>query len=280
VRAVAVAEFTRTVGAFAYFESDPATQAGIARATLEVILRPVTAPHIGVKMSVYKGRQEGRWRGFKWQAIDDAIADPDVQVLNLVVGAPSDVWFSAKLQLRSSPDLRLRPPSPRCFYFASEQRASGSSLLAVTGKEMLEQIAGAVNPVSGGVLAAPRFNQACCEVEDSANSQHEPSAYIERNKVDCLATSDRWTKARRLYPITLLGPKLASQVTAADALAAGALAVQEINGSLLIDSYPTVVETWDPEYLKATVNLRKWLWPHTIQNPADAVGLGLKLPKR
>jgi hypothetical protein len=275
-----VAEITKAVSAFAYFESDPATQAGIARATIETILRPVTAPHIDVKMSVYKGRQEGRWRGFKWQAIDDAIADPDAQVLNLVVGAPSNVWFSAKLQLRSSPDVRLRPPSPRCFYFASEQRASGSSSLAVAGQEMLEQIAGAAKPVSGGVLGAPTFNQAYCEVEDGANSQHEPPAFMERNKVDCIAASDRWTKARRLYPITLLGPKLASQVSASDALAAGALAVKEINGSLLIDAYPTVVETWDPDYLRATVNLRKWLWPHTIQNPADAVGLGLKLPRR
>jgi hypothetical protein len=92
------------------------------------------------------------------------------------------------------------------------------------------------------------------------------------------ADLSRAIKARRLYPITLLGPKLASQLTAAGALTAGALAVKEINGSLLIDAYPTVVETWEPEYLNATVKLRRWLWPHTIQNPADAVGLVSSLP--
>jgi hypothetical protein len=166
-----VVETSRTVGAFAYFESDPATNPGMVRAALEGILRHVNAPRIDVKMSVYKGRQEGRWRGFKWQAIEEAISDPEVQVLNLVVGAPLDVWFSAKLQLRSSPDPRLRPSSPRTFYFASELRASGVPSLSAAGREMLEQIAGAANPVSGGVLTAPTFNQAYCEVEDSGNSQ-------------------------------------------------------------------------------------------------------------
>ncbi|MEZ4363314.1 MAG: hypothetical protein R3B48_24270 [Kofleriaceae bacterium] len=231
-------------------------------------------------MSVYKGRQEGRWRGFKWQAVEEAIADGEVQVLNLVAGAPKDVWFSAKLQLRSAPDPRLRPSSPRTFYFVSEQRASSTSPVLTAGRQVLEQLARALQPVSGGLLAAPSFNQAYCEVEDSGNCQLEAPTYVERNKHDCVSASDRWTKARRLYPVTLLGPKLASQLSAADARAAGALAAQEINGSLLIDAYPSIVETWDPEFLRATVNLRKWLWPHTIQNPADAAGLGIKLAKR
>jgi len=274
-------EATSAIGAFAYFESDPALHAGVARSTLDAIVRQLGAPEADVKMSVYKGTQEGRLRGFKWKAIDEAIASPDVQVLNLVIGTPMDVWFTAKLQLRSSPDPRRRPSSPRCFYFASELRTSNAPALVEVGRAMLAEIAAAASgPISGGVLAAPTFNQAYCEVEDSGNSEQESISYRDRIRVDAYGASDRRTKARRLYPITLLGPKLASQVTAAEAVAAGALAVKEINGSLLIDAYPTVVETWDPEFLKATVELRKWLWPHTIQNPADAVGLGLKLPRR
>ena len=258
MRAVAVTEIKRSVGAFAYFESDPATHAGIARATLESILRDLTAPHIEVKMSAYKGHQEGRWRGFKWKAIDEAIEDPDVQVLNLVVGAPMEVWFSAKLQLRSASDPRRRSSSPRCFYFASEQRFSSASSLREGAREMLARLAGAADPISGGVFAAPTFNQAYCEVEDGGNSERESPAFRERIRVDAYGASDRRTKARRLYPITLLGPKLASQVSAAEARAAGALSVEEINGSLLIDAYPSV-ETWDPGFLRATVELRRWL---------------------
>lgn len=272
-------EAPSAIGAFAYFESDPALH-GVARSTLDTIVRQLGAPEADVKMSVYKGTQEGRLRGFKWKAIDEAIASADVQVLNLVIGAPMDVWFTAKLQLRSSPDPRRRSSSPRCFYFASELRASSAPALIEAGREMLAQIAAAASPISGGVLAAPTFNQAYCEVEDSGNSAQESTSYRDRIRVDAYGASDRRTKARRLYPITLIGPKLASEVSAADARAAGALAVKEINGSLLIDAYPTVVETWDPEFLKATVELRRWLWPHTIQNPADAIGLGLKLPKR
>jgi hypothetical protein len=273
-------EAKRAIGAFAYFESDPALHGSVARSTLDAIVRQLGALEGDVKMSVYKGDQEGRLRGFKWKAIDEAIASPDVQVLNLVIGAPMGVWFTAKLQLRSSPDPRRRSSSTRCFYFASELRTGSAPAFIEAGREMLAQIAAAASPISGGVLAAPTFHQAYCEVEDSGNSEQESTSYRDRIRVDAYGASDRWTKARRLYPITLLGPKLASQVTAAEARAAGALVVKEINGSLLIDAYPTVVETWDPEFLKATVELRRWLWPHTIQNPADAVGLGLKLPKR
>ena len=273
-------EAKNAIGAFAYFESDPALHAGVARSTLDAILRQLGALEADVKMSVYKGHQDGRLRGFKWKAIDEAIASPDVQVLNLVIGAPMDVWFTAKLQLRSDPNPRLRPSSPRCFYFASELRTSSAPALIEAGKEMLRQIARDARPISGGVLAAPTFNQTYCEVEDSGNSEQESTAYRDRIRVDAYGASDRRSKARRIYPITLLGPKLAGQVAAADARAAGALAVEEINGSLLIDAYPTVVETWDPGFLKATVELRRWLWPHTIENPADAAGLGMKLPKR
>jgi hypothetical protein len=117
------------------------------------------------------------------------------------------------------------------------------------------------------------------EVHDGGNLEAEPATFQERIKHD-MRLDAYWTRARRLYPITLLGPKLAGQLSAADARAAGALAVEEINGSLLLDAYPTVVETWDPGFLQATVEQRRWLWPHTIQNPADAVGLGLKLPRR
>lgn len=269
---------TKALGAFAYFSSEP-THSAAARETVDIVLRHLNAPLTDIQMSVYKGKQDGRWRSFKWKAIDEAISDDEVQVLNLAAGTPTDVWFSAKFQLRVSPDPRRKPSSPRRFYFASEQRAGDATELATAGREMLALLARAADPISGGVLAAPSFNQAYCEVEDSGNSEQESTAFRDRIRVDALTASDRWNKARRLYPVTLLGPRLASQFTGRDAEKAGALAVRDLNASMLIDAYPTVVETWDPEFLKATVELRRWLWPHTIQNPADAVGLGIKLPR-
>lgn len=271
-----------TYGAFVYFASDPAVaQAGLARAAIDELLSGVSLPASSVQMSVFKTPfKEGRWRSLQSKALDEALADPEVETVNFIAGLPRDVYFVAKTQVRSDPDPRRRPASPLRFSFVCNATHVEPSASVRAGRSLLTRACASGAALFGGVFRAPSFNQAVCEVDDSGNCQQEPAAYRERNKVDCIAASDRWTKARRLYPITLLGPKLASAVSAADALAAGALAVQELGGSLLIDAYPTVVETWDPEYLRATVALRRWLWPHSIQNPADAVGLGLKLPRR
>jgi hypothetical protein len=188
--------------------------------------------------------------------------------------------LAATLQLRKDPDPRRAAAGPLYVGFACECETWPAEGIRNAARSLLEAVAGLTpGALFGGVFRAPIFNQAAYEIHDGANLQGEPKEFYDRISFD-MQLDHYSTKARRLYPITLLGPKLASQLSAADAVAAGALAVKEINGSLLIDAYPIVVETWDPEYLKATVELRRWLWPHTIQNPADAVGLGLKLPRR
>jgi hypothetical protein len=224
--------------------------------------------------------KQGRWRKQLWKAFDEAIDAADVKVLNLLVGTPQDVRLAATLQLRKDPDPRRAAAGPLYIGFACECETWPAEAICSAARSLLESVAGLTpGPLSGGVFRAPMFNQAAYEIHDGANLQGEPKEFYDRISFD-MQLDSYWTKARRLYPITLLGPKLASRVSAADATAAGALAVQERNGSLVIDAYPTVVETWDPAYLKATVALRKWLWPHTIQNPADAIGLGIQLPRR
>jgi hypothetical protein len=48
------------------------------------------------------------------------------------------------------------------------------------------------------------------EVDYPFSYEQESKAFRERIRIHQKYASDRWTKARRLYPITLLGPKLAS----------------------------------------------------------------------
>lgn len=271
----------RATGAIVYFDDDPATHDGVSHAVLRAILGNLAIAESELKMSLFKTPfKEGRWRGFKKAAVEEALEDPEVEVLNLRAGGPEEFFFTAKLQLRSDPDPQRKSMAPRRIYFVCEAEPSRRSAELLAAREMMRIAARQAVPISGGVVSAPTFAQAYCELEDGGDRDREPAEFQERIRVDRRLETDRWTKARRLYPITLLGPKLASQVSAADAGAAGALAVEELNGSLLIDAYPTVVETWDPAFLKATVELRRWLWPHTIQNPADAIGLGLKLPRR
>ena len=57
----------------------------------------------------------------------------------------------------------------------------------------------------------------------------------------------------------------------------------EVNGSLIFQAMAGPPrDSLDPEFLAATVRLRRWLWPHTFQNPLDAAGfeaeVGLPVP--
>lgn len=272
-----------TLGAFVYFEDNPATYEALGHKVVADLLENARVPVDDLKMSFYKTpRKKSKWRGFKWKAFDEALADPMVEAIDLVIGSTDDdVSFHVLLELRATPDPRLRSDSPlqfSCVYESRGDNADGSVRAAV--QSMVAICAREAKPLFGGCFRSPSFVQANCEVDYPFSYEQEPKEFKERINFDRKWASERWRKARRLYPTTLLGTKLASQVSAAEAKAAGASVVEEIGGSLLIDAYPKIVETWDPEFVKATVELRRWLWPHTIQNPADASGLGLKLPKR
>jgi hypothetical protein len=138
----------------------------------------------------------------------------------------------------------------------------------------------------GGVTVLENAAQAAMEVTgtgtDSARQsplfrrRHDHDWYLNRKTIR--------HKCRRLYWTTLLGPELTAAAGGADAArAAGALDVRETSGSLVfqaMDGPP--LDSLDPAFLAATVRLRRWLWPHTFQNPLDAVGfeeeIGLAAP--
>jgi hypothetical protein len=204
-----------TLGAFAYFENDPATYGAIAHAVVDAVLESATIPLAELKMSLYRmPRKEGRYRNFKWKSFDEAVVDPAVQVLNVIIGSTDDdVWFHTKLQLRTNPDPHLKPDRPRQFSFVCEARGESSAGLAEAARRMLAASARDARPLFGGCFRGQSFLQANCEIDYPANYDQEPKEFKERIRIDRKYASDRWTKARRLYPITLLGPKLASQVT-------------------------------------------------------------------
>ncbi len=77
-------------------------------------------------------------------------------------------------------------------------------------------------------------------------------------------------RVRRLYPITIIGPKLWAELPPMPALDPMPV-VEEIGDCRLLRVWPTLVEPRDPEFLAGTTELRRWLWPYTIQNPADAI---------
>lgn len=81
------------------------------------------------------------------------------------------------------------------------------------------------------------------------------------------------TKLRRLYPITIIGSEIWSRLPAMPAVEPVPV-VEDIGDCKMLTVWPELVGPRDPAFLAGTVELRRWLWPYTIQNPADAPELG------
>jgi hypothetical protein len=74
---------------------------------------------------------------------------------------------------------------------------------------------------------------------------------------------------RRLYPVTIIGPELWAKLPALPEETGTAVKVEDLGNCKMLTCWPELVEPHDPAFLAGTKALRRWVWPHTIQNPAD-----------
>ena len=84
-----------------------------------------------------------------------------------------------------------------------------------------------------------------------------------------------WRRARtkliRLSPITVIGPSLWATLPPMPRFDPAPI-VEDLPGApgcKVITAWPTLCAPRDPDFLRGTRALRAWLWPYTIQNPAD-----------
>jgi hypothetical protein len=78
------------------------------------------------------------------------------------------------------------------------------------------------------------------------------------------------TRLRRLYPITIIGPALWAELPPMPRFDPMPT-IEDFGDAKLMRAWPTLCEPRDPAFLRANRELRAWLWPYTIQNPADHV---------
>lgn len=79
-----------------------------------------------------------------------------------------------------------------------------------------------------------------------------------------------WTRVRRLYPITIFGAEAWAALPPLPRTDPMPV-VTQLGTCTLLTAWPTLCDPRDPAFLHGTRALRAWLWPHTIQNPADHV---------
>ena len=97
------------------------------------------------------------------------------------------------------------------------------------------------------------------------------AATVERIRWDERHRLDARTKLIRLSPITVIGPTLWATLPPMPRFDPAPI-VDDLPGApgcKVITAWPTLCSPRDPDFLRGTRALRAWLWPHTIQNPAD-----------
>jgi hypothetical protein len=88
---------------------------------------------------------------------------------------------------------------------------------------------------------------------------------------DAVRYTEFFTKARRAYWLTILGPELAAAAGGVEAArATGAARVEQRGDCLIVQATDDVRDCLAPDWPARSAALRRWIWPHTIQNPIDA----------
>ena len=240
------------------------------------------------------GGRAGRTRAFSWDAVRALGGDTGTGTLSSIelrsnpVGERPDsaVLFQMSLYLRHDPSIALEYQPPARLWVAMAAASAGSDQMPAAAATFMTRCAEQMPLLHGGVTLLDNVDQAASEVTGTATYIERQSATFQRRHEHDWRFSIRGARAvcRRLYWTTLLGPALAQAAGGAEAArAAGALDVREVNESLIfraMEGPPR--DSLDPGFLAATVRLRRWLWPHTFQNPLDAAGfeaeVGLPVP--
>jgi hypothetical protein len=150
--------------------------------------------------------------------------------------------------------------------WTSEQTALDEPLLA-----FLRTLAD-VYPIEQGSIGSYASrggaSRECLTVLD--NSSELPAETAARLNEDGMSRYQFGCKLRRLYPVTIIGPEIWAALPPMPAFDPMPT-VEDLGNCKLVTAWPTLCEPRDPAFLRGTRDLRAWLWPYTIQNPADHV---------
>jgi hypothetical protein len=126
-------------------------------------------------------------------------------------------------------------------------------------------------PVSHGAAAAYRSTKYAsqeCSFSGAVSPFELDEATRDRLHHDGLYSNFAKRMLRRLYPITIIGPELWAKLPPLP-LVDPAPMIEDLGNCKMLTCWPELVEPHDPAFLAGTAELRRWIWPYTIQNPAD-----------
>ena len=155
-----------------------------------------------------------------------------------------------------------------------DRRWSGLIMPGADGRQaaidFLRSMNRALGIIGGGIAAHATRDDAEREAYDGGNYEHCTPALLDRLWWDVGKWRRTRTKLRRLYPVTIIGPEIWTTLPPMPAFDPMPT-VEDLGTCKLVTAWPTLCDPRDPAFLRGTRDLRAWLWPYTIQNPADHV---------
>lgn len=260
-----------SIGAFLYVNDAPI---GFARPLIELVdgllSRMVARKHY-VSAVDWDGAEK---KSYAWSIERALLLAAEPRTGTLIAGnrTDHDPAFACHVALRLPPDLPRgdnAPPQHRLVLEVDQSKPEESEALALDWLRGLLRIP-APTPLHGGAFLAQSFDEALTECS-GVYINDPPRELRARIREDNWSQDRFWTLARRAYPVTALGPSLAVATGGDEAVAAtGAATVETIGESLLVRAVGRIAPAMDAEALREMAAFRRLLWPHTIQNPADA----------
>ena len=254
------------------FAEEPARDPARVLACLARLIAALPEPPASI-FAATPGGKVSRTRRYKWSTAEKLAADPQtgtIVITSDLERGPATIDLTLFLRHNARTAAFEPPPGLTCFVTDAPDDLVGSY------EAVLRECAAGTSVLNGCVTRLSNQGEARSEITGTGTDVEKQSALFQRRRAHdwpFLQVAAR-IKVRRLYWSTLLGPTLAVAAGGAEAArAAGAHEVQEIGGSLLIRAMPGPPrDSLDPAFLAATTGLRRWLWPHSFQNPLDAAG--------
>ena len=198
-------------------------------------------------------------RVYKAKTLGEAFADPLTWGLSIYDERP--LW---------NVDLHFRAPEPGYRYERRWQTVIGTVAEVPAMLAFAQEVGRLMGVISGSVSGQANYWHALQEGTLVAVDGRVDPEIDRRLGEDAMLKRRAQTRLRRLYPITIIGPALWAELPPMPRFDPMPT-IEDFGDAKLVRAWPTLCEPRDPAFLRANRELRAWLWPYTIQNPADHV---------
>jgi hypothetical protein len=261
---------TTTLSAFVSHAVEVGADPSAAEQVLALLVASLPFQPDEVSTVSYAGKAS-RARRYSLENVRTILADPDSGSISLVGVKKKKAYFNLSVYLRHNQGIELeyQPPGVTKMIMELAPLEIEDAFAKQIAKRFLAGISRSFAVLHGGACLHGRWDLGLSEAT-TVHAADQPPGFRDRISYDARSYYLLWERARRAYPITVLGKGLLAAIGGADTVqATGVTSVGTSGDALIVEVIDHLTEPHDSSFLEASRRFRELLWPHTIQNPAD-----------